>query len=416
VTDEARSFGRFLAKQVFAAPKRTSRRGRPPNTEARDAVLLQIVADMLEASSRGERLWVFRSLNANGFRSDGISYRHFRSCAEALVSGGYAEHRPGFHYRSPLEFGQSGRNPNLAASRWRPAKLLIDMCGKFDIEPANAKTHFSWKLPEQVVVLKAPSVRSGSHKVKGRQVRFQQTDRSTLFSDQVKEINKYLLDHEIANGVHRGFRRIFNDVSDISSYGWNRGGRIYGIGMDNYQLQPKDVRRLITIDGKPTTEIDIKASHLTILHALAGVQLPAPDPYAVPGLPREVVKSWFLIAFGAGHYPTRWSKEAYLELKRNASGAEWLKKYRARAVTEICKAHYAKVIAYWETSGLDSLDFQFLESEAVIDAMLTLKRKHDVPSLPVHDSIIIAEEARDLAIEVLSQSYKLKFGAAPLLA
>jgi hypothetical protein len=43
-------------------------------------------------------------------------------------------------------------------------------------------------------------VRSGSHKVKGRQVRFQQTDRSTLFGDQVKEINKYLLDHEIANG------------------------------------------------------------------------------------------------------------------------------------------------------------------------------------------------------------------------
>ncbi len=73
-------------------------------------------------------------------------------------------------------------------------------------------------------------------------------------------------------------------------------------------------------------------------------------------------------------------------------------------------------MSYWEKSGLDSLDFQFLESEAIIDAMLVLQQVHDVPSLPVHDSLIVPREAEGLARETLSTSYKDRVGVTPILS
>ncbi len=43
---------------------------------------------------------------------------------------------------------------------------------------------------------------------------------------------------------------------------------------------------------KPAVEIDISASHLSIMHALMGLPLPKGDPYVVPGFDRSTVKAW----------------------------------------------------------------------------------------------------------------------------
>jgi hypothetical protein len=47
------------------------------------------------------------------------------------------------------------------------------------------------------------------------------------------------------------------------------------------------------IDGQGVCEIDIRASYLTIFHARhrAAIALDT-DPYQIPGLPRDVVKTW----------------------------------------------------------------------------------------------------------------------------
>ncbi len=52
----------------------------------------------------------------------------------------------------------------------------------------------------------------------------------------------------------------------------------------------------------------------------------------------------------------------------------------------------------------------------MIDAILTLKRKHDVPSLPVHDSLIVPQVDHELVRDVLSRTYKSRFGIIPILS
>jgi hypothetical protein len=59
---------------------------------------------------------------------------------------------------------------------------------------------------------------------------------------------------------------------------------------DNYQRAKKASRAKMTIDGHPVVELDLTASHLTILHALRGRAFdPSNDPYAIEGFPRSVV-------------------------------------------------------------------------------------------------------------------------------
>jgi hypothetical protein len=47
----------------------------------------------------------------------------------------------------------------------------------------------------------------------------------------------------------------------------------------------------------------------------------------------------------------------------------------------------------------------FLESCAMVGAMLALKRDHDIPSLAVHDSLIVAASKSALAIQVLKSQF-----------
>jgi hypothetical protein len=49
----------------------------------------------------------------------------------------------------------------------------------------------------------------------------------------------------------------------------------------------------MTINGKPVAEIDIKASQLTIYHAMVEEPLEgSSDPYAHAGIERQIAKQW----------------------------------------------------------------------------------------------------------------------------
>jgi hypothetical protein len=57
----------------------------------------------------------------------------------------------------------------------------------------------------------------------------------------------------------------------------------------------------------------------------------------------------------------------------------------------------------------------YLESEAIIGAMLALTRDHQVPSLPVHDSLIIPASKFKHAKEALIQNFRKQTGVVPRL-
>jgi hypothetical protein len=60
-------------------------------------------------------------------------------------------------------------------------------------------------------------------------------------------------------------------------------------------------------------------------------------------------------------------------------------------------------------------DLQFLEAEAVIGTMLILMRTHSVPSLSMHDGIIVPKSKADLAQGILKQEFHRVIGVEPML-
>jgi hypothetical protein len=80
--------------------------------------------------------------------------------------------------------------------------------------------------------------------------------------------NKFMTKHEVTlDGVKldAGLCRIFNND-------FNHGGRLYTSG-HSYQGVPSFKRKHILIDGEPTAEVDIKGSHIAMLHAMSNSYL-----------------------------------------------------------------------------------------------------------------------------------------------
>ena len=49
------------------------------------------------------------------------------------------------------------------------------------------------------------------------------------------------------------------------------------------------------------------------------------------------------------------------------------------------------------STGISWAKLQFIESQAIVATMLRLKRDHDIPALPVHDSLIVPRSAYHVA-------------------
>jgi hypothetical protein len=228
--------------------------------------------------------------------------------------------------------------------------------------------------------------------------------------------NRLLSRYEIRGAAHRGFIRGFNKGDDLTSYRWNKGGRLYSIGEGHYQTDKKEVRKGIIFDGRPVVEIDIRASHLTIYHVLRGVAFDPHerDPYDVGNIPRGVIKSWIVMAFGSGKLPRKWSSKAGQDYAIKNEGGKLGKDYPIGEVGETILNCYP-VFRDLGSAGIDCFELMFHESEAILQAMLTLLKQHDTPCLPVHDSLIVPEDSTELAMEVLSRSYEAKIGVRPAL-
>ena len=129
---------------------------------------------------------------------------------------------------------------------------------------------------------------------------------------------------------------MFNN-GDHPKFDWNMGGRLYSYGEGNYQQMERADRLRMTINGEPVCEIDIRASYLTIFHALYGEQFDATnDPYDVPGLgpeARDVVKMWITASFGNNAPITKWPRELVAKY-RERTGKTLGKRYSASKIGE----------------------------------------------------------------------------------
>jgi hypothetical protein len=165
----------------------------------------------------------------------------------------------------------------------------------------------------------------------------------------------------------RTLYRVFNNRS------FEQGGRFYG---GWWQSIPKEYRGFITINGKPTVELDFRAIHPRILYALEGKACPD-DPYDVGLNPRhrDLVKEVLNKMINA---PDRFMKPEGFD---SAGLAMTFADFQA-----LIRSKHELIAKYFKTGF--GLKAQFIDSQ-IAERVLLHFAKHYIPCLPIHDSFIM---------------------------
>jgi len=310
VTDVANDLCRVVGDYLINTDrKRKNKRGKEA-LEKYHRATGAVIADLMLGFRREKSPLSYRTLSPATFTDGPVSYRNFKSIIATLEGLGWTfKAAEGFYRRETISSG--------LATRYGVMPLLLEMAAKHGITPANIDQHFACELPRTPLVLHSAKERhdwryslSRYRPFTGKKtVRFEPTDQTRKLEAEVTELNEFFSGFKLEGGTHRGYRRIFNLGSEVG-YRWNKGGRLYSAGEENYQMLPADERVQMRIDGELVAELDISASFLTILYAQRGQVLDRPNrSYVIQGIPRHVVKQWVVMTLGHDTYHRSWPKE-----------------------------------------------------------------------------------------------------------
>lgn len=373
------------------------------------------LADLLMAPGGGTfGGLVHRANDPDAFTGEAVGYRQFAAVRQGLERLELVEVFKG--YGVPGPFGR----PQGRATRFRATPALLAWADQWCIDPATATDHFE-ALPTSraklLVTLKAASVWDGGTKISGPSMKVAKTQKVGAISDQVARINDFLATVAIRGAEAGPFVRGFY-LGDAPGFAWDRGGRLYSQSAGgDYQRLPQAERLQMTLDGEPVVEIDIRASYLTIAHALAGEAYdPGADAYRLPGFEdergRAIVKGWTATTLAKGAPPQRWPKRQ-LEEYAKSFGRNLSADFKVRAVTDAAVSKYP-LLGRLEVAGLDWSVLMYRESEIILRTILSLIDT-GTPSLPVHDSLIVPASKEGLAVDLLRSSFMEEVGVAPAL-
>jgi hypothetical protein len=353
---------------------------------------------------------IYRPTGRSQFSDAPVNYDMFMRALEGLKALGLVEHHKGHTRSQDTGFGFRVTVPGRAA-RFRATPRLVTLAEEHGITSDNVDDQFFPEPPTNPLVLRDYSTGRGQNKERGRIIKdYERTPKTERLEADIRELNDFLARVKLTGGRHEGYQRTFNNRS------WNKGGRLASVGQGNYQQLSEDKRLEMKINGEPVAEIDIRASHLTIYHAMIGEPLEARnDPYArVAGLGidnRDVAKRWCLETFGNGSPKTKWSSEAIKKFREK--GQELPK---ARVVAKAMLEAFPALKRLEDEPQRDLwADLQFQEAEAILGAMLILKRRLGTPSYSMHDGLLVPRGKWEQAKDVLTKEYRRVVGVEPML-
>jgi hypothetical protein len=422
VTDNSRALIDDVHRQVvdYEVQHRLRKRRRIGKARAFIRALEGFVGDLLEALAHKERAagWVRRSVAPGSFTDEVVSYRDFNAIRVASLALGLVEETAAISHWNEA-FGQQFVQRRYT-KRFRATAQLEELATAHGVSLLDIGKHFVTELPKHPLVLKGHSRRApeDGYKIPGKKMKIAYTDKLRAMEQAIIDLNSFIDQFDIRGGTHRGFIRIFN-CGDDRAFGWTLGGRLYSPGKDSYQQMGSAERLKMTIDGKPVSELDIKASYLTIFHAQEGQPLDFannPDPYDLPELsatPRDVVKVFITATFGNGQFPDRWPPKAAHDYKEE-TGERLSKRYPISQVRDAVAKAYPLLERLQQDDAKPPIwaRLMYLESQAVFLTILALKDLN-VPSLPVHDSVIVTRDKEQTAREALAKFYEDATGATP---
>jgi hypothetical protein len=309
VTDLANNLCQVVANHLIDTDRRRKNRRGKDALEKYYRAAGAVIADLMLGFRREKSPLSYRTLSPTTFTDGPVSYRNFKSIIDTLEGLGWVfKAAEGFYRRETISSGR--------ATRYAVTPLLLEMAAKHGITPANIDKHFACELPRRPLVLHSAKEQhdwryslSRYRPFTGKKtVRFEPTDQTRKLEAEVTELNEFFSGFKLEGGTQRGYRRIFNLGSEVG-YRWNKGGRLYSAGEENYQMLPAAERAQMRINGELVKELDIRASFLTILYAQRCQSLDlSTDPYEIEGIPRDVVKQWVVMTLGHDRYHRSWPK------------------------------------------------------------------------------------------------------------
>jgi hypothetical protein len=186
------------------------------------------------------------------------------------------------------------------------------------------------------------------------------------------------------------------------------GGRAYGA---LHQRIPKYLRPFIQIDGQPTVELDFSAYHILMLYHMEGIDY-QDDPYEVCEGPemRATYKAVALVSINAKD-----DRSAYgairEELEDRGIPLPAREKPLVSLVNTFRDAH--KPIAKYLFSDI-GLKLQKEDSD-IMNSILMRLMDRGILGLSVYDSVIVADQYRDILYETMIEEYEAAMGFKPRL-
>jgi len=216
------------------------------------------------------------------------------------------------------------------------------------------------------------------------------------------------------------------------------GGRFFTIG--TVQTRPKIIRAEFLIDGERVIEPDFKAIHWVIMYAMAGIRLNPKDndPYIIDGFDREVAKLCMLTFANSSNIS---SFKANITKSSNPRNKKIMKEYKQAMITfmddvkagRLAREPNKPLLAKGFIEGLpdyidadelvDSiqakhhqiadlmnrpdvgLKLQYIDGQ-IMARILSALSSEDIPTIPVHDSVICKESDLDRVVEVMKEAFK----------
>ena len=366
----------------------------------------RIIGDLLISASKDGAGWAYRPVSKKSFTESSIKGDTFNIIMNSLCELGDVEKMSGGNRKNIFAPDATNSFRPGIATRFKATDAFLGVCQSHGLELAKVKKHFKRRPSLKEIRLKASSSRTLGRKSNGRAMKVEQTDVTEAIRGRLLEVNRFLVEQNYKGTEFYGLRRIFNE-GDHPSFKWNQGGRLYGVGEENYQLLKKAQRRKIKINGEAVVELDINASYLRILHGMRGFLLPArKDIYAITGLSRALVKAWISATLGHTTFHRAWPPRSLADLKK--AGVVVGSKMTYPGLMPKVLAHFP-VLQDWPDCGVRWSSLMYEEAEAMMSAMETLKSE-GVVALPVHDSLIVSKSHGPLAARIIKETFEQRFG------
>ena len=408
----------YLADTYPRTTKNAKRSNKPRKLEPQvHAAIGAFLADLLMAQGNEEGGgWLRLSLAKDAFKRPSlVSYRMFDGLRASWKTAGLIEEYAGY----PGRLGFESPGPRVGRmTRFRATPKLLKISEEHGVVIQDVQDHFfiEFEMPSELVQLTSPSGLTRN------------TAQAKSLRSEVAELNAHFAAHKLEGARHIGWVRKFHDVSP-DKYMLNRGGRLYSqppMPATNYQNMPQERRLKLLMDDEPVSEIDISASFLTIFHAAHGKRIGMDDAYSnivgPDALDRAIVKFWVNASFGNRSLITKWSpnlKKAFAKRNRESGWIIDGKKYPVRVVREKTLARHP-LLGQWGTKVAPNMPWSwghlmFRESRVIMSTMLRLAREHNIPALPVHDSLIVPRSKEVIAYRILDEQFTKIIGVVQTL-